>query len=61
MKYCALNGTKVIFDIILYKPASLIRLFTGEERSKFQTKYGFELTPSDLICLVISVESLVKF
>jgi hypothetical protein len=42
-------------------PASLIDPLQEEEWIKLQTKYGIELTPTDLVCLVISVENLVKF
>jgi hypothetical protein len=61
MKYCALIGTKGIFGIILYKPASLTRLLTGKERSQWKPKYGIKLPASTRIIRVEAVENLGNF
>jgi hypothetical protein len=57
MKQRALIGTKGIFGIILYKPASLILLLTDEEWSQLQTKYGIKLLASSRIIQVEAVEN----
>jgi hypothetical protein len=61
LKYSALIGIKEIFGIILYKPASLIRLSTDEERSQRKPKYGIELPASIRIIRDEAVENLGDF
>jgi hypothetical protein len=61
MKQRALIGTKEIFGIILYKPASLIRLLRDEESSEWKPKYGIELLASTRIIRVEAVENLGNF
>jgi hypothetical protein len=46
MKQRALIAGREIFDIILYKPASLITLLRGKEGSQRKPKYGIELPAS---------------
>jgi hypothetical protein len=49
LKQRALIGTKGIFGIMLYKPASIIRLLRDEERPQQKPKYGIELLASTRI------------
>jgi hypothetical protein len=58
MKQRALIVVKEIFGKKLYKPASLISLLRVKESSECKSTYGFELPPTDLICLVVSVVNL---
>jgi hypothetical protein len=61
MKHRALIAVKEIFGIILYKPTSLIRLSTDEERSQRKPKYGIKLPASIRIIQDKAVENLGDF
>jgi hypothetical protein len=57
----ALIGTKGIFGIILYKPASITTLLTDEESSQWKPKYEVELPASIRMIRVEAVENLGNF
>jgi hypothetical protein len=61
MKHRTLIAVKEMFGILLYKPASLFRLSTDEERSQRKPRYGIKLPASIRIIRDEAVENLGDF